>query len=74
MTMRTAWKYFPGDLVRLESGEVCGISARRQIREAGETVPVYEAVPVRDGRVHGSVRLIKDAGIVGELEDEGDPR
>jgi hypothetical protein len=72
--MRTAWKYFPGDLVRLEGGEVCGISARRRILEAGETVPVYEAASVGDGRVHGPVRLIREAGIVGGLEDEGDPR
>ena len=71
--MPMAWKYFPGDLVRLEGGEVCGISVRRQILEEGETVPVYEAVPVRDGRARGPVRLIRDAGIVGELGDEDAP-
>jgi hypothetical protein len=64
--MRMAWKYFPGDLVQLASGEVCKIAARREILEEGETVPIYVAVQVRDGKVHGSVRLIRDAGIVGE--------
>lgn len=72
--MLTAWKYFPGDLVQLASGEVCGISVRRQILEEGETVLVYEAVQVRDGMARGPARLIRDADIVQELGDESNPR
>ncbi len=71
--MQTGWKYFPGDLVQHESGEIYGISTRRQIVEEGATVPVYEAVPVRDGKVQGSVCLLKEAAIVGALGDEDDP-
>jgi hypothetical protein len=70
--MQAGWKYFPGDLVQHESGETYGISTRRQIVEEGEEVPIYEAVPVRDGKVQGSVCLLKEATIVGAI-GEDDP-
>ncbi len=70
--MQTGWKYFPGDFVQHESGEIYGISMRRQIVEENTTVPVYEAVPVRDGKVQGPTCLLKEAAIIGEL-GEDDP-
>jgi hypothetical protein len=68
--MQSEWKYFPGDLVQHESGAIYGISTRQQIVEEGATVPVYEAVPVRDGKAQGSVCLLKETAIVGDLENE----
>lgn len=66
------WKYAPGDVVRLRDGGVYGIAARERTSEKGKVVPVYEAMPVRDGRLRGSVRLIKDAGIAGKFEPTDD--
>lgn len=66
------WKYSPGDMVRLHDGRVYGIAARERTSERGRVVPVYEAMPVRDGRLHGSVRLIRDAGIAGRFEHKDD--
>ena len=65
------WKYAPGDMVELrDGGGVYSIAVQEQIREKGKMVPVYEGMPVSNGRIQGAVRLIRDTAILGKFEHE----